>query len=390
MTRKAVYLDYAATTPLDRRVAEAVQSCRDRIGIVANPSSIHIAGRASAAAVAVARRQLALLLGARPEQLIWTGGATESDNLAIVGAARFRAHRGKHLVTMRTEHKAVTDTFAALEKEGFEVSWLQPDSDGLLCASALENALREDTQLVSIMHVNNETGVIQDIETIGNICRQADVLFHTDAAQSIGKIPLDLTQLPIDLLSLTAHKFYGPQGVGALYIADRPGCNVLPIMWGGGQERRLRPGTLPVDLIVGAGAAAELAATEMSADHQHAILLRDRLLGGLNKIPDVLRNGSATTSYPGIVNISITGLEGESLMLALEPVCVASGSACNSSSGESSYVLRALGRNDALAQSALRFSFGRGTTDQDIDVAIDRLQWAVAHLRGIAPSQAVA
>ena len=390
MIRKTVYLDYAATTPLDLRVAEAVQACRDRIGIVANPSSIHVAGRSSAAAVAVARRQLAGLLGARPERLIWTSGATESDNLAIVGAARFRAHRGKHLVTMRTEHKAVTDTFAALENEGFDVSWLQPDSDGLLCASVLENALREDTQLVSIMHVNNETGVIQDIETIGNICRQADVLFHTDAAQSIGKIPLDLSQLPIDLLSLTAHKFYGPQGVGALYIADSPGCSVLPIMWGGGQERRLRPGTLPVDLIVGAGAAAELAAGEMSAGHQHAIRLRDRLLGGVNKIPGVLRNGSATTSYPGIVNISIQGLEGESLMLALEPVCVASGSACNSSSGESSYVLRALGRDDALAQSALRFSFGRGTSDQDIDVAIDRLQWAVAHLRGIAPSQVVA
>jgi cysteine desulfurase len=384
VSTEAIYLDYAATTPLDERVVDAMQASG-----FANPSSIHVAGRASAAAVAHARKQIADLLNTSPDQLVFTSGATEANNLAIIGAARFRAHRGKHLITMPTEHKAVSDTFAALEKEGFEVTRLSPGDEGVLSIDSLADAIRGDTQLVSIMHVNNETGVLQDIDEIGRICRAQDVLFHTDAAQSVGKYALDLEQLPVDLLSLTAHKFYGPQGIGALYIADRPGCGVLPLMFGGGQEKRLRPGTLPVQLVVGAGAAAAAAASDMLQDHNLCLELRERLMQGVRKIPGVLRNGALNNSYPGILNISVEGVEGESLMLALGPICVASGSACNSTSGESSYVLRALGRNDELAQSAIRFSFGRGTTLADIDVAIDRLQWAVAHLRNIAPTDGV-
>jgi cysteine desulfurase len=382
---KAVYLDFAATTPIDQRVADAMQHCLSPSGAFANPASIHIAGRESAALVEKARQQLADLLGADPRCLIWTSGATESDNLAILGAATFRAHRGKHLITMPTEHKAVTDTFRHLEKNGFDVTWLKPEPDGLLAIENLQSHFRDDTQLLSVMHVNNETGVIQDLRQIGEICRARDVLFHTDAAQSVGKLPLNLGELPVDLLSLTAHKFHGPQGIGALYVAERPGCQVLPIMHGGGQERRLRPGSLPVHQIVGAGAAANIACGEMTQDLAHAMALRERLWQGVQDMPGILRNGNADLSYAGILNISAEGVEGESLMLGLEPVCAASGSACNSLSGESSYVLRALGRNDLLAQSAIRFSFGRTTTADEIDIAIERYRWAVDHLRSIAP-----
>ena len=385
MSGTAVYLDFAATTPIDPRVADAMQSCLSPGGTFANPASIHIAGRESAALVEKARQRLADLLGADPRCLIWTSGATESDNLAIMGAASFRAHRGKHLITMPTEHKAITDTFAHLQKSGYDVTWLKPDADGLLSFDELESSIRADTQLVSIMHINNETGVIQDIRRIGELCHARDILFHTDAAQSVGKLPLDLSELPIDLLSLTAHKFYGPQGIGALYIADRPGCQVLPILHGGGQERRLRPGSLPVHQIVGAGTAAEIARQDMANDLAHVTTLRDRLWQGIKTLPGILRNGSADHSYPGILNISVPGVEGESLMLGLEPVCAASGSACNSTSGESSFVLRALGRDDALAQSAIRFSFGRTTTIDEIDVAIERYLWSVDHLHSIAP-----
>ena len=385
MSGTAVYLDFAATTPIDPRVADAMQSCLSPGGTFANPASVHIAGRESAALVEKARQRLADLLGADPRCLIWTSGATESDNLAIMGAASFRAHRGKHLITMLTEHKAVTDTFAHLEKSGYDITWLKPDADGLLSIDDLESSIRDDTQLVSIMHTNNETGVIQDIRRIGELCRARDILFHTDAAQSVGKLPLDLGELPIDLLSLTGHKFYGPQGVGALYIADRPGCRVLPILHGGGQERRLRPGSLPVHQIVGAGTAAEIARQDMANDLAHVTTLRDRLWQGIKRLPGILWNSSADHSYPGILNISVPGVEGESLMLGLEPVCAASGSACNSTSGESSFVLRALGRDDALAQSAIRFSFGRTTTNDEIDVAIERYRWSVDHLLSIAP-----
>ncbi len=385
MSGTAVYLDFAATTPIDPRVADAMQSCLSPGGTFANPASIHIAGRESAALVEKARQRLADLLGADPRCLIWTSGATESDNLAIMGAASFRAHRGKHLITMPTEHKAITDTFAHLQKSGYDITWLKPDADGLLSIDELESSIRDDTQLVSIMHINNETGVIQDVRRIGELCHARDILFHTDAAQSVGKLPLDLGELPIDLLSLTAHKFYGPQGIGALFIADRPGCQVLPILHGGGQERRLRPGSLPVHQIVGAGTAAEIARQDMANDLAHVTSLRDRLWQGIKTLPGILRNGSADHSYPGILNISVPGVEGESLMLGLEPVCAASGSACNSTSGESSFVLRALGRDDDLAQSAIRFSFGRTTTNNEIDVAIERYRWSADHLLAIAP-----
>jgi len=385
VTSTPVYLDYAATTPLDRRVAEAIQACLTDGGTFANPSSIHVAGRASAALVARARTRLADLLGTDPARITWTSGATEANNLAIIGAAKFRAHRGKHLVTMLTEHKAVTATFVALEKEGFEVSWLRPDTGGTLSPEVLQAAIREDTQLVSVMHVNNETGVIQDICKLGALCREHDVLFHTDAAQSVGKLPLNLSDLPVDLLSLTAHKFYGPQGIGALYIAERPGCHVLPLTFGGGQERGLRPGTLPVHLIEGIGVAASIAAEQMQQDLDHVTSLRQQLWSGLGEIADLIRNGAPEDTYPGILNVSAAGVEGESLMLGLEPVCVASGSACNSSSGESSYVLKAHGLDDSLAQSAVRFSFGRMTSTTDIDFALGHYQSALSHLRAIAP-----
>lgn len=384
MNERLVYLDYAATTPVDPRVAAAMQACL--AGPAANPSSTHSAGRAALEQVETGRRQLAALLGADPGCLVWTSGATESVNLAILGAAAYRAHRGRHLVTMPTEHKAVADTFSYLEKNGYEVTWVEPDAGGLMATETLQSQLREDTQLVSVMHVNNETGVIQAIGEIGDLCRERDILFHTDAAQSVGKLPLTLGELPIDLLSLTAHKFYGPQGIGALYVADRPGCRILPIMHGGGQERRLRPGTLPVHQVVGAGMAAELAHAEMERDLEHATRLRDRLWRGIRDLPGLTRNGKPDQGYPGILNVSADGVEGESLLLGLEPLCVASGSACNSLSGEPSYVLRALGRDDLQAQSAIRFSFGRGTTVTEIDRAIDRYRWAVQHLRSIAPA----
>ena len=383
-----VYLDYAATTPVDPQVAEAMSGYLTVDGTFANPSSIHVAGRQSAEAVETAREQLAGLLNVSPHELIWTSGATESVNLGIIGAARFRSDRGKHLITMPTEHKAVTDTFQALEREGFAVTYLMPDRDGLLALDELEAAIRDDTQLVSVMHVNNETGVIQDIRRIGECCRQRDILLHVDAAQSVGKLPTDLAVLPVDLLSLTAHKFYGPKGIGALYMADRPGCHVLPLFHGGGQERGLRPGTLPVHQIVGLGAAASLAQSRQVEDLVHLRGLEARLWSGIGNIPGILRNGSETESFPGILSVSIEGIEGESLMLALEPLCVASGSACNSRNSESSAVLRALGRDDALAQSAIRFSFGRDTTNDEIDLAIGCYADAINHLRAISPQHA--
>ncbi len=383
---KAIYLDYAATTPVDAAVVEAMMGYLTACGQFANPSSIHSLGRQAAAAVETAREQLAGLINAQPREVIWTSGATESVNLGVIGAARFRSDRGRHLITMPTEHKAATDAFAALEREGFDVSYLTPDSAGLLAIEALSSAIRDDTQLVSVMHVNNETGVIQDIERIGECCREKDVLFHVDAAQSVGKLPLDLSQLPVDLLSLTAHKFYGPKGIGALYIADRSACHVEPLFHGGGQERRLRPGTSAVHQIVGLGAAASIAGNRQADDLVHLQALNERLWSGIGEIDGVLRNGSASESFPGILNLSVEGIEGESLLLALEPLCVGTGSACNSKSNESSYVLRALGRDDALAQSAIRFSFGRETSTTEIDAAIARYSDAVSHLRAIAPA----
>lgn len=381
---KPIYLDYAASTPVEPQVAGEMARWLTRDGNYANPSSTHAEGRRAVARIDEAARQLAGLLNTDAERLVWTSGATESDNLAIIGAAQYREHRGRHLVTMRTEHKAVTDVFEVLAKRGFDVSWLDPDADGVLPVSRLEAALRDDTQLVSIMHVNNETGVIQDIAAIGEACRQRDVLFHVDAAQSVGKLPLDLAALPVDLMSMTAHKMYGPKGIGALYIAERPGVHVEPQLFGGGQQRRLRPGTQPTHQIAGYGLAAEIAAGRLQADLEHLRDLRERLWAGIADVDGVLVNGSLEQGFPGILNVSVGGVEGESLLLDLEPLCVATGSACNSKSSEPSYVLRALGRSDALAQSAIRFSFGRPTTADEVEVAARKYREAVVRLRALA------
>ncbi len=387
MSDDIVYLDYAATTPVDYRVAELLSSCLTAAGDFANPSAIHIAGRRASDIVRRGTQQLAGLLNCEARELVWTSGATESNNLAIAGAARHREQRGKHLITMRTEHKAVTDVFRALEKQGFEVTWLLPDKGGRLQLPDFEAALREDTQLASIMYVNNETGVMQNIEEIGALCRERDVLLHVDAAQAVGKLPFDLGALPVDLASMTAHKIYGPKGIGALFIADRAGCHVEPLLFGGGQQGRIRPGTLPVHLIAAFGLAADIAARSMEADLKHLQRLNERLWSGVSEVSGVTRNASSEHAFPGILNVSVEDIEGESLMLALEPLCVATGSACNSHRQEPSQVLRALGLNDSLAQSAIRFSFGRASTEADIDFAAQRYRDAITKLRRLAPGK---
>jgi cysteine desulfurase len=378
-----IYLDYAATTPLDARAAERMRRVQEEAYF--NPASNHIGGRRSAVVVEHAASQLAALLNVDPSTLIWTSGATESDNLAILGVAKQREYRGKHLVTMRTEHKAVVDVFQHLEKQGFEVTWLEPNPDGRLPIDRLEGALREDTQLVSVMHINNEIGAVQDIQAIGAACKERGVLFHVDAAQSVGKVAIDLADLPVDLLSLTAHKFYGPKGIGALYVAA--GTALAPQLFGGGQQRRLRPGTLAVDLIAGLGEAAEVAAASIDADLKHLAALQDQLLRGIRDIAGLHINGQEQGGYPGILNVGIQDVEGESLLLALEPLCVATGSACNSQSQEPSYVLRTLGRTDLEAQSAIRFSLGRKTSSADIEQAVTLYRAAVEKLRNLAPER---
>ena len=317
------------------------------------------------------------------------GGVTMDWQHKIVDAIveTERNFRAKHLISMKTEHKAVTDVFEMLAKEGFEVSWVEPDASGLLNPHAFAAALRDDTQLASIMFVNNETGVIQDVEALGTICRERDILFHVDGAQAVGKLPVDLGVLPVDLLSLTGHKFYGPKGIGALYIADRPGCHVEPILFGGGQQRRIRPGTLPTDLIAGLGMAADVASGRMESDLRHLRERRRELWDGIRDIEGITLNGDPD-GFPGILNVSVEDVEGESLLLALEPVCVATGSACNSKNQEPSYVLRAIGRSDAQAQSAIRFSVGRATTTEEVLFAANRYRNAVARLRDLAPEVA--
>jgi cysteine desulfurase len=383
-----VYLDYAATTPVEPRVLATMLELQAADGDFGNPAAMHRAGWRSRAHVDLAADQLAALLGCDAERLVWTSGATESNNLAIIGAARHRQHHGRHLVTMLTEHKAVTDVFRALERQGFEVTWLRPGENGVLDIDALQAVIRADTQLVSIMHVNNETGVRQDIASIAECCRANGVLLHVDAAQSVGKLPLNLSTLPIDLVSMTAHKLYGPKGVGALYVARRPDLHLEPLLFGGGQQRRLRPGTLPVPLIAGFGCAAEIAATSMADDLAHLSRLRERLWAGIRDVPGVQLNGAYGQSYPGLLNVSVADIEGESLLLALEPLCVATGSACNAQNQEPSSVLRALGRSDAEAQSAIRFSLGRPTTTAEIDIAITQYRQAVNALRALAPEAA--
>lgn len=384
---ESVYLDFAASTPVDARVVRAMSQCLATDGGFANPSSVHAAGRQANDLIDKSARQLGRLLNTDPARIVWTSGATESDNLAIIGTARHRQHRGRHLVTMRSEHKAVTDAMTALENQGFEVSWLDPREDGLLEPEVLESAIRPETQLVSIMHVNNETGVIQDIAAIGRLCRDRDVVFHVDAAQSAGKLPIDLDALPVDLMSMTAHKMYGPKGIGALYIADRDTIHIEPLLHGGGQQRGLRPGTLATHQIVGFGEAAEIAREHIVDDLRHLRMLKKRFVDGIADIPGIAVNGAAG-GFPGILNVSVEAVEGECLLLDLEPLCVATGSACNSLDRQPSGVLRSMGLSDAMAQSAIRFSFGRPTTPDLVDFAVQKYRAAVGRLRAMAPAEA--
>ena len=381
-----VYLDNAATTPVDPRVIDAMATCLGVDGDFANPSAIgHAPGRRARARVEQAREEVASLVGARPAQLTWTSGATEADNLALLGAARFYRSRGRHVVTARTEHPAVLDACRQLEREGFAVTYLVPGSDGIVVPAQVESALRPETILVSLMHVNNEIGVVQDIGAVGRLCRARGVLFHVDAAQSVGKLPLDVERDCIDLLALTAHKVHGPKGVGALCVRLEPRIGLVPLLHGGGQERGLRSGTLPTHQIVGMGVAYRIAAREMAEDSARMARLRERLWQGLAELPGVELNGHAVQRAPGILNVTIDGVEGESLLFELPGLAVASGSACATTSAEPSYVLRALGRSDRLAQSSLRLSLGRYTTAAEIELAIAAIQGAVRRLRAVAP-----
>ena len=381
-----VYLDNAATTAVDPRVVEEMLACLGPGGDYANPSAVgHAPGRRARARVERARGEVAALVGADPAQVIFTSGATEADNLAILGAARFYRERGRHVVTSRTEHPAVLDACRQLEREGFAVTYLKPGADGIVVPAQVEEALRSDTILVSLMHVNNEIGVVQDVAALGRLCRSRGVLFHVDAAQGIGKLALDVDRDCIDLLALTAHKVHGPKGVGALCVRREPRLGLVPLLHGGGQERGLRSGTLPTHQVVGMGAALRIAALEMAADATRITRLRERLWQGLSAMHGVTLNGHPTHRVPGILSVSIDGVEGESLLYALPGLAVASGSACATTSGEPSYVLRALGRSDRLAQSTLRLSLGRFSTEADVERAIEAIVAAVTRLRAIAP-----
>jgi cysteine desulfurase len=386
-TVKTIYLDYAASTPVDPRVADAMIECLRPSGEQGNPSSAgHEYGRRARGLVEKARMQVAKAIGAQPQSIVWTSGATESDNLAIFGVARFNADRGKHLVSSKTEHKAVLDPLKQLEREGFEVTWLKPEADGIVRPEQVQAALRPDTQLVSLMHVNNEIGVVQDIAAVGAICRERGVAFHVDAAQSAGKLPLNVETMNVDLLSLTAHKIYGPKGIGALYVRRKPPLGLKPLIYGGGQESGIRSGTLATHQIVGMGLAFEIAERERQQDVERIGALRDKLWAGISSIGDVELNGHPHDRVAGLLNISFRGVEGESLQFALRELAVSAGSACSSASEEASYVLRALGRSDQLAQSSLRFSLGRYTTPEQIETAIAAVKREVARLRSYSPA----
>ena len=384
--RLPVYLDYAASTPVDPAVVELMADCLRRPELAANPAALgHAAGRAAQALVETARAQVAALINAQPEEIIFSSGATEADNLAVIGAAQFRKARGRHLVTSLTEHKAVIESCRQLATQGWRITWLKPDAEGLITPAAVEAALEADTVLVSLMHVNNETGVVQDIAAIGAICRRREVLLHVDAAQSAGREIINVRAQQIDLLSLSAHKIYGPKGVGALFIDQQQVRRVAPLLFGGGQERGLRPGTVATHQVAGMGAAFRLAAQRLPDEARHVTALRDRLWAGLQPLAGVLLNGPARQRSGHILNVSITGVEGESLFYSLADLCVASGSACTSLANEASYVLRALGRPAALAQSSIRFSLGRQSTAAEVDFAIECVLRAVRHLRSFSP-----
>jgi cysteine desulfurase len=381
---KPIYLDYAATTPVDPRVVQQmVPYLYEQFG---NPASrSHGYGWAAEEAVEISRERVAALIGADPREIVWTSGATESNNLAIKGVAQFHAAKGRHLITLKTEHKAVLDTMRELERAGFEVSYLDVQADGLLDLDVLKAALRPDTILVSVMAVNNEIGVIQELAAIGALCRARGILFHSDAAQASGKIPLDLASLPVDLMSLSAHKTYGPKGIGALYVRRKPRVRIDAQIHGGGHERGMRSGTLPVHQIVGMGAAFQLAREAMGGENERIRALRDRLVAGLQAIPEARVNGSLDQRVPHNLNISFPFVEGESLLMGMKGIAVSSGSACTSASLEPSYVLRALGLSDEVAHSSIRFSVGRYTTATDIDRAIAQVTATVERLRTLSP-----
>jgi len=380
------YMDYSATTPVDKRVAEKMAKYLTLEGDFGNAASrSHYYGWQAEKAVDKARSQVASLVGADPREIVWTSGATESDNLAIKGIAHFYQKRGKHIITMKTEHKAVLDTCRQLEREDFEVTYLEPLSNGLLDINVFKDAIREDTILASIMHVNNEIGVIQDIQSIGDICRAHKIFFHVDAAQSVGKVVIDLASLPVDLMSFSAHKIYGPKGMGALYVSRKPRVRLEAQMHGGGHERGMRSGTLATHQIVGMGEAFAIAKAEMLEEGKKIKQHRDRLLDGFADMEEVVINGDLKQRVPGNLNISFNYVEGESLMMAISDVAVSSGSACTSASLEPSYVLRALGLSDELAHSSIRFSIGRYTTEKDVDDTIRLVREKVEKLRDLSP-----
>jgi len=379
-----IYMDYGATTPVDQRVVDAmIPWLREHFG---NPASrSHAWGWEAEAAVEKAREQVASLVGADPREIVWTSGATESINLALKGAAQFYKTRGKHLITLKTEHKAVLDTMRELERQGFEVSYLDVQEDGLVDLAKLQAALRSDTILVSVLFVNNEIGVIQDIHAIGKMCRERGIIFHVDAAQATGKVDIDLAALPVDLMSLASHKTYGPKGIGALYVRRKPRVRIEAQMHGGGHERGMRSGTLPTHQIVGMGEAYAIAKAEMHTDNERIRMLQQRLINGLADIEQTFLNGHKERRVPHNVNMSFNFVEGESLIMGIKGIAVSSGSACTSASLEPSYVLRALGRSDELAHSSLRMTIGRFTTVEEIDYVVTTLKDRVAKLRDLSP-----
>jgi cysteine desulfurase len=381
-----IYLDYSATTPVDPRVAAKMSGCLTSDGIFGNPASrSHSFGWQAEAVVEEARTQVAELVNADPREIIWTSGATEADNLAIKGCAHFNQKKGKHIITSKIEHKAVLDTCRQLAREGFEVTYLDPDPDGIIQPQVVADAIREDTTLVSLMHVNNEIGTINDIVAIGEICRDRRVFFHVDAAQSTGKQPIDLQAMKVDLMAFSAHKSYGPKGIGALYIRRKPRVRIEAQTHGGGHERGMRSGTLPTHQIVGMGEAFRIAREEMAEENKRVLALRNRLWDGIRDLDEVHLNGSMRHRIAGNLNVSFAFVEGESLIMALKDLAVSSGSACTSASLEPSYVLRALGLDDELAHSSIRFSIGRFTTAEEIDYAIAKVREAVTKLRELSP-----
>jgi len=381
-----IYLDYSATTPVDPRVAEKMCDCLTLDGTFGNPASrSHDFGWNAEKLVDQARADIAALINANPKEIVFTSGATESNNLAIKGAAHFYHKKGKHIITVKTEHKAVLDTCRQLEREGYEVTYMDPEPNGLLDLEKFKAAIRDDTIIASIMHVNNEIGVIQDIAAIGEICRENKVVFHVDGAQSAGKVPIDLETTKVDLMSFSAHKIYGPKGIGALFVRRKPRIRLEAQMHGGGHERGMRSGTLPTHQIVGMGEAFRIAREEMQADNDKLLRLRNKLWDGLKDMEEVYLNGDLEQRIAGNLNISFNFVEGESLIMALSDMAVSSGSACTSASLEPSYVLRALGREDELAHSSIRFTFGRFSTEEEVDYVLSKVKEQVERLRDLSP-----